>query len=204
MDFMTATEHHPDSAPWSDPGKAFFDIECVKVPATDGVHPFRFSTYMIGVVYLDAGVVTTRQFYGKNESRVLENFAVWCTESRIQELGFCATRNFDYEVLAGRWTSARKALAPTPRFNYPFLLWDKTLFAVTNFRKEWEHLPRAERTDDVSGKDCMREWTRNDPAGVAKCLRHNLLDLLEMADLAAMRQAELDELGSIAPTDSQL
>ncbi len=173
----TISVEFADLKRWRISQLAFFDIECVKERADDGVAPFRFRTYMVGLVYLDErGVVCAKQFSGKDEQKVLDDFAKFIVAAGIQRLGYAATRDFDVNVLRGLWTSARRAMAEEPRRKYPFV--EEMPAPAVNYRRLWKDLPRADRTDDLNGYLGMAEWKRGDPEG--KCARHNLLDLREM------------------------
>jgi len=151
-------------------GIMVLDIECVKERVANWVHPFRFRTVMIGFVKGNEAI----QLASNNLDELIS--AALAELSDFQIFVFEATRDFDIEVLRGRWTSARKAFANGPG---PWATIDLSNRAV-NMRREFTKkglmVSMVDRTEDIASVACIAHWLKGDREPV---FRHNLLDLIE-------------------------
>lgn len=163
------------------------DIEAFKVPAPEGWPvKMRFQPMMVGLGYWDiwAGTFTSLIGASDDESEMVD----WLEDviSRFKAIVFYATRDFDKNVLEGRWTNARRALSlVTP--TWPIL--SRQDWLPEEERQEWINLRKyqvsqvsVDRTGDpfaVSSEGVLR-WPLMNESDREGVWLHNELDVLEL------------------------
>ncbi len=167
-------------------GEMVLDIECVKEPVEQprvlprGVGrwplPKRFAPVMIGVGIQEKHDFVIHQ-WASNWERELINAAAPHL-ALAKRIFIEARQDFDSEVLAGRWVSARK-----PRWEkrplWPHVdIRDKVL-NVRTMIKQQDIGSEVDRTGDIKGKAVLKLW--NERQHREKVWRHNYLDILDTA-----------------------
>ena len=174
---MTRQAILPKTVYFDNPGEMVLDIECIKEDAPKG-WPLRkrFNVCMVGMgVQRGTDFVITQ--YASNYDRELMDTVA--PSLRLARRIFIEARgNFDAEVLAGRWVSARK-----PKWDkrplWPTLNIDDKVFNVRQLIRQQGIGPQVDRKGDITGKQVLRMW--DDKKKREAIWSHNYLDLIDTA-----------------------
>ena len=155
-----------------------FDLECVKVPSITPGWPTKLRTkpIMLGYGYwVSRTELKVRIIAGNDEREFIDAAAAVFNSFDIAV--YYATRDYDKNVLEGKWTYARRELWTKP-VKWPTF---KGYNGYKNCYREVQNKVdyRIDRTGDIPSKDVIYLW----PAGIYDpVFYHNKIDVVEIAN----------------------
>lgn len=155
-----------------------FDLECVKVPSNTPGWPTKLRTkpIMLGYGYwISRTELKVRIIAGNNEKEFID--AARDILTSYDTAVYYATRDYDKNVLEGKWTYARRELWSKPVVWPTFVGYKgyKNIYRDVQSRVKY----RIDRRGDIPSKEVIYLW----PKGITDpVFYHNKIDVIEIAN----------------------
>jgi hypothetical protein len=135
----------------------------------------RWQAFMVGLGWFSGGEPRVLLLEGEEVS-LLARLRAFLVANRVDEIRYCATREFDEMILRGRFTNARRAHLASPG-------WEPNLNELPvrwrNIRKLLPATPPAPRGDwDCASRDVPALWAAGDRERVRAHCREDVLEML--------------------------